>query len=189
MLDRLEPGDRQLPSPATAASVLRVRGLGLRFGGLQVLADLDLDVERGAIHGLCGPNGAGKTSLFNCVSGLYRARSGTIELDGVDVSRRPAHALAGLGLARTFQHPCLDAKASVLDNVLVGAAGPRLGWVAAALAGAAGDAPGVRARAIEALEAVGLAQRSTSADAHQTRASTASATRLGPSSRSCRTVR
>jgi branched-chain amino acid transport system ATP-binding protein len=116
MVDGRDPaGIRPLPS-----SLLRVRGLRLRFGGLQVLDGVDLDVARGAIHGLCGPNGAGKTSLFNCVSGLYRAQGGSIDVDGVAITRLAPHALAALGLARTFQHPCLDPRESVLDNVLVG---------------------------------------------------------------------
>ncbi|HYU16315.1 MAG TPA: ATP-binding cassette domain-containing protein, partial [Candidatus Acidoferrum sp.] len=137
-----------------------MRGLRLQFGGLHVLDGVDLDVAQGAVHGLCGPNGAGKTSLFNCVSGLYRAQQGTVELDGVDISLRPAHALAGLGLARTFQHPCLDPRASVLDNALVGGhARIRGGALAGALrlARVRRAEASARARATMLLDWLGLA--------------------------------
>ncbi|WP_198144514.1 ABC transporter ATP-binding protein [Parafrankia sp. EUN1f] len=97
-----------------------MRGVSLRFGGLAVLSTVDLTVRAGEIHGLVGPNGAGKTSLFNCISGLYRPQAGSINLDGADLLRCPPHRLAGLGLARTFQHPILDQHTSVLENVLTG---------------------------------------------------------------------
>jgi branched-chain amino acid transport system ATP-binding protein len=101
-------------------ALLTVRSLHLRFGGLRVLDDVDLDVEQGSIVGLVGPNGAGKTSLFNCVCGLYQPGSGSVLLGTDDLLRRPPHVLAGLGVGRTFQHPSLLPDASVLDNVLVG---------------------------------------------------------------------
>lgn len=101
--------------------LLRARNVSLSFSGLRVLDDVHLDVRRGAIHGLLGPNGAGKTSLFNCISGLYRPQSGTITLDGEELLTHRPHALAALGLARTFQHPALDPHLTVLENVLIGA--------------------------------------------------------------------
>jgi len=94
----------------------------------------------------------------NLVSGFDRPDAGTIALFGEAIAGRSAVAVARRGLARTFQTPQLFEELSVLDNVLVGAAGPRLGWLVAALAGAGGDAPAVRARGREALEAVGLAE-------------------------------
>lgn len=121
-------------SPAAAArplsppDLLAVRGITLRFGGLAVLTEVDLTVGVGEIHGLVGPNGAGKTSLFNCISGLYRPQAGTVVLDGADILRCPAHRLAGLGLARTFQHPILDPDNTVLENVLAGAYSRQGGW-------------------------------------------------------------
>ena len=100
--------------------LLDVRGLSLTFGGLRALDGVDLTVAGGEICGLVGPNGAGKTSLFNCVSGLYRPSAGTVLVDGTDVLRTAPHRLAGLGLARTFQHPVLQPDATVLANVLLG---------------------------------------------------------------------
>jgi branched-chain amino acid transport system ATP-binding protein len=114
--------------------LLRLRDVTLRFGGVVALSDVDLDVREGDICGLVGPNGAGKTSLFNCISGYYRPSSGSIELDGVDVLSRPPHAMVDLGIARTFQHPTLQADRSVLDNVLLGGhrrlSGGLLGYLA-----------------------------------------------------------
>jgi branched-chain amino acid transport system ATP-binding protein len=105
-------------------ALLDVRGLSLTFGGLRALDGVDLTVGAAEICGLVGPNGAGKTSLFNCVSGLYRASAGTVLVDGpdgrADALRTPPHRLAGLGVARTFQQPVLQPDATVLANVLLG---------------------------------------------------------------------
>jgi branched-chain amino acid transport system ATP-binding protein len=103
------------------ADLLSVRGLTLTFGGLCVLDEVDLAVAEGSIAGLIGPNGAGKTSLLNCICRFYRPQRGAIRFGDVDLLRRPAHALAGLGLARTFQHMELFGPMTVLENVLVGA--------------------------------------------------------------------
>ena len=157
------PGRGPGPPPAAAAPaahpsvVLELRKVTKSFGGVRALDGVSLSVRAGTIHSLIGPNGAGKTTVVNLVSGFDRADAGTIELLGEAVRGRSAVAIARRGLARTFQTPQLFDELSVLDNVLVGAAGPRLGWLAAALAGAGGDPPAVGARAIEALEAVGLA--------------------------------
>ena len=109
----------QHPAPV----LLDVRGLSLTFGGLRALDGVDLTVAAGEICGLVGPNGAGKTSLFNCVSGLYRPSAGTVLVDRTDVLRTAPHRLAGLGLARTFQHPVLQPDATALANVLLGGLG------------------------------------------------------------------
>jgi branched-chain amino acid transport system ATP-binding protein len=99
---------------------LEVAGLGLRFGGVQALRDVDVRVPAGSICGVVGPNGAGKTSLFNCVCGYYRPTAGTIHALGRDVTGVAPYRLAALGLARTFQHATLQLDATVLDNVLAG---------------------------------------------------------------------
>ncbi|GHG49353.1 ABC transporter ATP-binding protein [Sinomonas cellulolyticus] len=99
---------------------LSLSDISLHFGGVKVLEGVSFDVEPGVIFGLVGPNGAGKTSLFNCISGHYRPSSGSITIDGSEVvGRAPSH-LAHLGLARTFQHPALQLRATVLENVLLG---------------------------------------------------------------------
>lgn len=102
------------------AARLSLRDVNLRFGGIKVLEDVSFEVEPGSIHGLVGPNGAGKTSLFNCISGHYKPSSGSITIDGEEVLGLAPSKLAHHGLARTFQHPALQLKATVLENVLLG---------------------------------------------------------------------
>jgi len=133
-------------------------GVTKSFGGVRALDGVTLAVRAGTIHSLIGPNGAGKTTLVNLVSGFDRPDGGTIELFGEPVGGRSAVRIARRGLARTFQTPQLFEELAVLDNVLVAATGPRLGWLAAALAGAGGDAAATRARADDALAAVGLGE-------------------------------
>ncbi|MFC6356710.1 ABC transporter ATP-binding protein [Luethyella okanaganae] len=95
--------------------------MNLHFGGVTVLEGVSFDVEPGQVFGLVGPNGAGKTSLFNCISGHYKPSAGSILIEGVEVrGSRPA-TLARHGLARTFQHPALQLRDTVLENVLLGA--------------------------------------------------------------------
>ena len=103
------------------AAQLTLQGVDLRFGGVTVLRDVGFAVEPGQVFGLVGPNGAGKTSLFNCISGHYRPSSGSIRIDDTEVrGSRPAQ-MAGHGLARTFQHPALQLRETVLENVMLGA--------------------------------------------------------------------
>lgn len=101
---------------------LRVRGLGVRFGGLQALTDVDLEVADGEVVGLIGPNGAGKTTLFNAVCALVKPETGVIELAGVPAPRRPDR-LPAAGVARTLQGLGVLPGLSVLENVLVSVLG------------------------------------------------------------------
>jgi branched-chain amino acid transport system ATP-binding protein len=102
-------------------NLLEIRGLTRRFGGLIAVNAVDLDVAEGELVSIIGPNGAGKTTLFNLVTDLDDPDAGTVKLAGQDVTQLSADKLAGLGLARTFQHGRVFANLSVLDNVLVGA--------------------------------------------------------------------
>jgi branched-chain amino acid transport system ATP-binding protein len=102
-------------------ALLSVQDLTLRFGGVVALDGLTFDIEQGQICSLIGPNGAGKTSLFNCVSRLYQPTSGAISFDGSDLLALPAHRIARVGIARTFQNLALFPAMSVLDNVVTGA--------------------------------------------------------------------
>jgi branched-chain amino acid transport system ATP-binding protein len=104
-----------------APDVLAVQGLSLRFGGLNALSDVTFGVPRGALFAVIGPNGAGKTSLFNCMTGFYRASGGTVVLDGADVTRTSAPELAALGIRRTFQNIRLFPRLTAHENVLAGA--------------------------------------------------------------------
>ena len=105
---------------STAPALLRVRKLGVRFGGIVALDDVSFDVAPNRIVGLIGPNGAGKTTLFNCLSRLYQCDSGDIVFDGRSLLRVPRHRIAALGIGRTFQNLALFGTMTVLDNVMVG---------------------------------------------------------------------
>ncbi|HEX6417859.1 MAG TPA: ABC transporter ATP-binding protein [Acidimicrobiales bacterium] len=95
--------------------------MGVRFGGVVALDELSFTVEPGRICALIGPNGAGKTTLFNVLSRLYQPNSGTVSFDGHDLLSVPAHRIARLGLARTFQNVALFPALTVLENVMTGA--------------------------------------------------------------------
>jgi branched-chain amino acid transport system ATP-binding protein len=104
--------------------LLELDELGLRFGGVQALAGVSLQVRQGEIHAVIGPNGAGKSSLLNCVSGLYRPQRGRATLhtaDGpVQLIGRAPHRIARLGVARSFQNIELFRHLTVLENLLLG---------------------------------------------------------------------
>ncbi len=103
------------------STILEVRGVSKRFGGLVAVSDVSFSIDEGEILGLIGPNGAGKTTLFNVVNGVYKADQGTITFAGKDITRCSPDQVVHLGLARTHQivKPLNDL--TVLDNVTVGA--------------------------------------------------------------------
>lgn len=114
--------------------LLETRDLGVRFGGLQALEAIDLQINRGEIFGLLGPNGAGKTTLFNLISGVTPPTSGEVLWRGGRINGLDANRIARLGLARTFQNLRLFSSMSCRDNVLVGLhRQARLPWSAALL--------------------------------------------------------
>jgi branched-chain amino acid transport system ATP-binding protein len=98
-------------------SVLEVRDLSIRFGGLQALENVSLDVNEWEIVGLIGPNGAGKTTAFNCITGFYRPDVGTVRYRGEDVTRVPPHRKASMGFGRTFQNVGMVKSATAIDNL------------------------------------------------------------------------
>ena len=83
--------------------MISIKNVHKRFGGIHAVRDASFDIETGSITGLIGPNGAGKTTLFNIIAGLYTPDSGTIELDGEDITGLRPHELFHKGLLRTFQ--------------------------------------------------------------------------------------
>ena len=99
--------------------LLEVKNLSIHFGGLHAVDGVDFSIERGEILGLLGPNGAGKTVTFNLISGVYKPTGGEIWFDGRRIDGLPPHAVAALGLGRTFQIVKPFPTLSVLDNVLV----------------------------------------------------------------------
>lgn len=101
-------------------TILELDSVCLSFGGLKVLEQVSMRVPRGTIVGIVGPNGAGKSSLLNCATGAYRAQSGSIRVNGVEVARRSASATAALGVSRTFQAVQLVQDYTIEQNVLIG---------------------------------------------------------------------
>jgi branched-chain amino acid transport system ATP-binding protein len=91
----------------------------MRFAGIVALDDVTIEVERGERVGLIGPNGAGKTTFFNCLLGILRIDSGTVELDGEDVTRLRVHERARRGIGRTFQRIELFPDSTVREHLLV----------------------------------------------------------------------
>ena len=110
-----------------AEPILRLRGIGRRFGGLDAVRDVDLDVARGERRAILGPNGAGKTTLFNVISGDTPPTSGTIEFLGADISALPPRTRAKLGMGRTYQKSRLFLGLSVEDNLYLAALGVKAG--------------------------------------------------------------
>jgi branched-chain amino acid transport system permease protein len=113
----------RLPIAGAARGALRAEGVSLAFSGLHVLKGIDLALEPGEALGLVGPNGAGKTTLVNVLSGFQAPDSGTVRLDGVDVTASSPTRLAHAGLARTFQSALPFPHLSCLESVAVGAMG------------------------------------------------------------------
>jgi branched-chain amino acid transport system ATP-binding protein len=104
----------------SAPALLRVEGIGKRFGGLQALDGVGMHIGRGQIYGLIGPNGAGKTTFFNVITGLIKPDSGRFELDGSPYEPDAVHLVAAAGIARTFQNIRLFSEMTALENVMVG---------------------------------------------------------------------
>ncbi|MBV8125007.1 MAG: ABC transporter ATP-binding protein [Paucibacter sp.] len=142
-------------------TVLQVAGVSKRFGGLQALSDVGLNIMKGQVYGLIGPNGAGKTTFFNVITGLYTPDSGSFELGGAPYAPTAVHEVAKTGIARTFQNIRLFPEMTALENVMVG----RHVRSHSGLFGAVFRTPGFRreeaqitARARELLAYVGIAK-------------------------------
>jgi branched-chain amino acid transport system permease protein len=140
--------------PATTGGgiVLEVTGLSKHFGGLKAVDGVDIAVRRGGVHALIGPNGSGKTTTLNVLSGLYKATSGRIVLDGTDITNMAPHQRTAAGLGRTFQNIRLFRSMTALENVEIGAERPGNTMI-----GKGDDA--LTERAMEALTFVGLGSR------------------------------
>jgi len=113
--------------PRSAGPILHLQGIGQRFGGVQALLGIDLDVSYGERRAILGPNGAGKTTLFSVISGEFTPTAGTVMLFGYDVTMMPGRKRAKLGLTRTFQKSRLFLGLSVADNLYLSVLGVRDG--------------------------------------------------------------
>jgi len=101
-------------------TVLKLQGVGKRFGGLQAVAPFDMSIEPGRITGLIGPNGAGKTTVVNLITGVYKLSHGRVLFGEQDLTEAPRHVVARAGLARTYQTIRLLPDATVVENVIIG---------------------------------------------------------------------
>jgi branched-chain amino acid transport system permease protein len=172
------PPRTPLPTPAgiplaqpLAGELLVVENLSRRFGGVRALQDVSLTLHAGEVLGLIGPNGSGKTTLLNVVTGIYPPDSGRVRLAGQDIAGRAPHAIARLGIARTFQTAALVPDLSALDNVAVARGRDRpkaraeaMGLLAlmgaeASASDAAGTLPPGIARLVEIARALATAPR------------------------------
>jgi branched-chain amino acid transport system permease protein len=138
-------------SIANPAPILRLENVAKHFGGVKAVDGISIEVSRGTVHTLIGPNGSGKTTTLNVLNGIYKATSGRILFDDIDITAMSPHQRAGFGIGRTFQNIRLFASMSVIENVMVGAqrANNPTGTSHAALT----------ARAMSALKFVGMAEQ------------------------------
>ena len=135
--------------PTADAELLVLRGVGISFGGLRALDNVDLIVREGGLHGIIGPNGAGKTTLFNVVNGFLAPDAGEISFAGRPLTGLRPNQVCRRGIGRTFQVMRAFPRMSVLENVVIGA-----------FAGA-GDDSTAQSLARAALERVGLTDQAS----------------------------
>jgi branched-chain amino acid transport system ATP-binding protein len=148
--------DSVRPDSVTQDSVLQVRGLTRRFGGVVAVNDVELDIVAGERRAVLGPNGAGKSTLFNLIAGADTPTEGSIELFGSDVTGLGARQRTRMGLSRTFQTSRLLTGLSVEDNLYLGAVGVAGGRF---LMLRTGQDTNARKRAVRAAETVGMTDR------------------------------
>jgi branched-chain amino acid transport system ATP-binding protein len=101
-------------------SLFQAEEISIRFGGIRAVDAVSFQVEPGEVFSIIGPNGAGKTTIFNLISRIYQPTAGRLVFDGQDITQTPAHRIAGLGIARTFQNIELFTNATLLQNLLIG---------------------------------------------------------------------
>jgi branched-chain amino acid transport system ATP-binding protein len=99
--------------------ILEVHNVSKRFGGLQALSDVNLDVAEGSVHAIIGPNGAGKSTFLNCLIGRLEPDTGTVEFDGKSLLGLKPHQINQLGVSRVFQTPEIFGDLSVFENVMI----------------------------------------------------------------------
>ena len=101
-------------------ALMAIDSVGMQFGGLRALSDIDVEINEGEIFGLIGPNGAGKTTLFNCITGVYQPTEGKVVFDGGAITGKRPDQIVELGICRTFQQIRLFPDMTAFENVFVG---------------------------------------------------------------------
>jgi len=143
--------------PAAGASVLRVAGIHKAFGGLVAVNDISFELRAGEIMGLIGPNGAGKSTTFNLISGVTALSGGEVRFMDRRIDGLPAHEIARMGIARSFQHVQIMPDMTVLENAALGAhLRSHAGVIAAALHAERADEAALLREAAQQLQRVGL---------------------------------
>lgn len=136
--------------------ILTAKGLERRFGGIQAIGGVDLQVERGHIHAIIGPNGSGKTTLFNLITGHTPPSAGTVQFNGIDITGSPYHKVVRRGLVKSYQITTVFPLLDVFENVRIAAQAATASYV---FWRPASSMKAVLARADEVLELVGLSER------------------------------
>ena len=137
-------------------SILTVRNINKRFGGLQALNDVNLEVEAGSVHAIIGPNGAGKSTLLNCFIGKLEPDTGIVDFDGVSLLGKKPHEINQVGVSRVFQTPEIFSDLNLLENVMIPALATRDGAFKVNLWKSMESEQEIRERAISALSDVGM---------------------------------
>ena len=99
--------------------ILEINNVGIRFGGLQALGDVNLSIKENSVHAIIGPNGAGKSTLLNCLVGKLIPDTGSVMFDSQSVLGRSPHEINQMGISRVFQTPEIFGDLSVLENVMI----------------------------------------------------------------------
>jgi branched-chain amino acid transport system ATP-binding protein len=149
--------------------LLQASDIAKRFGGVQALAEVSFNIERGEIYGLIGPNGAGKTSLFNVLTGIYDKDEGSFVFDDKPLDRLKPNEVAERGIARTFQNIRLFQNLSAVENVMIGRhVRTRAGVFGAIFRDSAtrAEEAAIEQRSYELLEYVGVAKRANDLAKH-----------------------
>ncbi len=106
---------------AVLSKVISFKNVNLKFGGVQALKDVSFDIVENSLFAIIGPNGAGKTSILNCINGIYKSTSGSIDIFDKDIVNLQPDEIANMGVSRTFQNIELFENMTTLDNILIGA--------------------------------------------------------------------
>ena len=139
--------------------ILEVQNVNKRFGGLQALSDVNLNVEAGSVHALIGPNGAGKSTFLNCLIGKLKPDTGSVKFKDQPVLGKSPHEINQLGIARVFQTPEIFTDLSVFENVMIPCLARRDGaFRVNAFARVARDLE-IREKAEEVLEDMGMKEK------------------------------
>ena len=138
------------------ASILSVKNVNKRFGGLKALDEVNLEVEEGTVHAIIGPNGAGKSTLLNCFIGRLEPDTGSVMFDGVSLLGIKPHEINQAGVSRVFQTPEVFGDLSLIENVMIPAFASRDGAFRLKGWGGVADESDMEAQAMKSLEDVGL---------------------------------